>query len=40
MAEVQVDFPLEPDEFQVFAFAAAPLAVFPLPSGRWRVFLP
>ncbi len=40
MTEANVDWPLRRDHFHVFSYAAAPLAAFPLPRGRWRVFLP
>ena len=36
----RVDWPLRSDRFHVFAYTAAPLPMFPLPSSRWRVFLP
>jgi 2-polyprenyl-6-methoxyphenol hydroxylase-like FAD-dependent oxidoreductase len=40
MAEVNIDRPLPRDHFHLFAFTAPPLPVFPMPDGRWRVFLP
>ena len=40
MAEVNIDRPLARDHFHLFAHTAAPLPVFPVPGGRWRVFLP
>ena len=40
MAEMRVGWPLRRDHFHVFAYTAAPLPMFPLPSGRWRIFIP
>jgi 2-polyprenyl-6-methoxyphenol hydroxylase-like FAD-dependent oxidoreductase len=40
MAEVSIDWPLPHDHFHVFAHTAAVLPAFPLPSHRWRVFVP
>jgi 2-polyprenyl-6-methoxyphenol hydroxylase-like FAD-dependent oxidoreductase len=40
MAEVNIDRPLARDHFHLFAYTAPPLPVFPMPGGRWRVFLP
>jgi 2-polyprenyl-6-methoxyphenol hydroxylase-like FAD-dependent oxidoreductase len=40
MTEVLLGRPLEGDRFHLFAFTRAPLVAFPLPSGRWRLFLP
>jgi FAD binding domain len=40
MAEMRFDWPLRRDHFHVFAYTAAPLPMFPLPSGRWRIFIP
>jgi 2-polyprenyl-6-methoxyphenol hydroxylase-like FAD-dependent oxidoreductase len=40
MAEVKIDWPLRSDRFHVFAYTAASLPMFPLPSDRWRVFMP
>jgi 2-polyprenyl-6-methoxyphenol hydroxylase-like FAD-dependent oxidoreductase len=40
MAEVKIDWSFRSDYFHVFAYTAAPLPAFPLPSGRWRVFVP
>ena len=40
MAEVRTEWPLRSDRFHVFAHTAGPLPMFPLPSGRWRVFVP
>jgi 2-polyprenyl-6-methoxyphenol hydroxylase-like FAD-dependent oxidoreductase len=40
MAEVNIDRPLARDHFHLFAYTAPPLPVFPVPDGRWRVFLP
>ncbi len=40
MAEVNVDWPMERSEFHMFSYAAAPMVAFPMPGGRWRVFLP
>jgi 2-polyprenyl-6-methoxyphenol hydroxylase-like FAD-dependent oxidoreductase len=40
MAEVSIDPPLARDHFHLFAYTAPPLPVFPMPGGRWRVFLP
>ena len=40
MAEVNIDRPPARDHFHLFAFTAPPLLVFPMPDGRWRVFLP
>ena len=40
MAEVNVHWPIERSEFHVFSYTAAPMVAFPMPAGRWRVFLP
>ena len=40
MAEVNVDPEPARDQFHVFAHAAPPLPIFPMPGGRWRMFLP
>jgi 2-polyprenyl-6-methoxyphenol hydroxylase-like FAD-dependent oxidoreductase len=40
MAEVKLDCSLASDRFHVFAHTPAVLPVFPLPGGRWRLFLP
>jgi 2-polyprenyl-6-methoxyphenol hydroxylase-like FAD-dependent oxidoreductase len=40
MPEVNVDRPLARDHFHLFAYTAPPLPVFPMPGGRWRVFVP
>ena len=40
MAEARTEWPLRSDRFHVFAHTAGPLPMFPLPSGRWRVFVP
>ena len=40
MAEVTIDPPLRRDRFHVFAHTRGPLPMFPLPSDRWRIFLP
>ena len=40
MTEVRVDPPLRRDQFHVFASTPSVLAAFPLPGGRWRVFVP
>jgi 2-polyprenyl-6-methoxyphenol hydroxylase-like FAD-dependent oxidoreductase len=40
MAEVNVDWSHRNDFAHVFARTAAPLPAFPLPSGRWRLFVP
>jgi 2-polyprenyl-6-methoxyphenol hydroxylase-like FAD-dependent oxidoreductase len=40
MAEVNIDRPLARDHFHLFAYTATPLPMFPMPGGRWRVFLP
>ena len=40
MAEVNIDRSLARDHFHLFAYTAPPLPVFPMPGGRWRVFLP
>ena len=40
MAEMGVGWPLRRNHFHVFAYTAAPLPMFPLPSGRWRIFIP
>jgi 2-polyprenyl-6-methoxyphenol hydroxylase-like FAD-dependent oxidoreductase len=40
MAEVSIDWPLPHDHFHVFACTSSVLPVFPLPSSRWRVFVP
>lgn len=39
MAEVKTDWPLRSDRFHVFAHSGAVLAMFPLSSERWRLFL-
>ena len=40
MAEVSIDLSLPWDHFHVFAYTPAVLPAFPLPSHRWRVFVP
>ena len=40
MAEVSIDPPLSHDHFHVFAYTPSVLPAFPLPSHRWRVFVP
>lgn len=40
MTEVNIDAPLRRDQFHLFSYQAAPMVAFPLPRGRWRVFLP
>jgi 2-polyprenyl-6-methoxyphenol hydroxylase-like FAD-dependent oxidoreductase len=40
MTEVNIDWPVERERFHVFSYTAAPVVAFPLPAGRWRVFLP
>jgi 2-polyprenyl-6-methoxyphenol hydroxylase-like FAD-dependent oxidoreductase len=40
MAEVNIDPEPAREDAQVFAHAAPPLPIFPMPGGRWRVFLP
>ena len=40
MAEVNTDWPMARNHFHVFAHTAPPLPIFPMPGGRWRVFLP
>ena len=40
MAEVNIDWAYSDDFAHIFARTAAPLPVFPLPSGRWRLFVP
>ncbi|MBV8956745.1 MAG: FAD-dependent monooxygenase, partial [Solirubrobacterales bacterium] len=40
MAEVVTDRPLRSDRFHIFAHTGAVLAMFPLSSKRWRLFLP
>jgi 2-polyprenyl-6-methoxyphenol hydroxylase-like FAD-dependent oxidoreductase len=40
MAEVALEWPVERDHFHIFTYTVAPLVTFPLPSDRWRVFLP
>ncbi|MBV9797677.1 MAG: FAD-dependent monooxygenase [Solirubrobacterales bacterium] len=40
MAEVSIDWPLPHDHFHVFAYTPSVLPAFPLPSRRWRVFVP
>jgi 2-polyprenyl-6-methoxyphenol hydroxylase-like FAD-dependent oxidoreductase len=40
MAEMAIDCPMKRDRFHIFTYAAAPMVMFPLPSDRWRVFLP
>ena len=40
MAEVNVCWPIERGNFHVFSYTAAPMVAFPMPGGRWRVFLP
>ncbi len=40
MAEVNVQWPIERRQFHVFSYTAAPMVAFPMPAGRWRVFLP
>ena len=39
MAEVTTDWPLRSDRFHIFAHTGAVLAMFPLSSRRWRLFL-
>jgi 2-polyprenyl-6-methoxyphenol hydroxylase-like FAD-dependent oxidoreductase len=39
MAEVKTDWPLRSDRFHIFAHTGAVLAMFPLSSRRWRLFL-
>lgn len=39
MAEVTTDWPMRSDRFHIFAHSPAVLAMFPLSSSRWRVFL-
>jgi 2-polyprenyl-6-methoxyphenol hydroxylase-like FAD-dependent oxidoreductase len=40
MTEVNIDWPIERHRFHVFSHTATPVVAFPLPAGRWRVFLP
>ena len=40
MSEVNIDPPIERDRFHVFSYTDTPLVAFPLPSERWRLFLP
>jgi len=40
MAEVRTDWPVRSDRFHIFAHSPAVLAMFPLSSSRWRLFLP
>lgn len=40
MAEVNIHWPIERTRFHLFAYTAAPMVAFPMPGGRWRVFLP
>ncbi len=40
MAEVKTDWPMRSDRFHIFAHSGAVLAMFPLSSRRWRLFLP
>jgi 2-polyprenyl-6-methoxyphenol hydroxylase-like FAD-dependent oxidoreductase len=40
MAEVNIDWPYRNDFAHIFARTASPLPAFPLPSGRWRLFVP
>ena len=40
MTEVSIEPVLDCDRFHLFSYTAAPLVAFPLPSGRWRLFLP
>jgi 2-polyprenyl-6-methoxyphenol hydroxylase-like FAD-dependent oxidoreductase len=40
MAEVTIGWPMNRDRFHIFTYTAAPMVTFPLPSDRWRVFLP
>jgi 2-polyprenyl-6-methoxyphenol hydroxylase-like FAD-dependent oxidoreductase len=40
MAEVAIDPPLRRDRFHIFAFTPSVLPCFPMPGGRWRVFMP
>ncbi len=40
MAEVNIHWPIERNDFHVFSYSAAPMVTFPMPGGRWRVFLP
>jgi 2-polyprenyl-6-methoxyphenol hydroxylase-like FAD-dependent oxidoreductase len=40
MAEANIDRPLARDHFHLFAYTALPLPVFPMPEGRWRIFIP
>jgi 2-polyprenyl-6-methoxyphenol hydroxylase-like FAD-dependent oxidoreductase len=39
MAEVRTDWPMPSDRFHIFAHSPAVLAMFPLSSSRWRLFL-
>jgi 2-polyprenyl-6-methoxyphenol hydroxylase-like FAD-dependent oxidoreductase len=40
MSEVNIDPPIERHRFHVFSFTDTPMVAFPLPAGRWRLFLP
>jgi 2-polyprenyl-6-methoxyphenol hydroxylase-like FAD-dependent oxidoreductase len=40
MAEVHTDWPMARNHFHVFARSSLPLPIFPMPAGRWRVFIP
>jgi 2-polyprenyl-6-methoxyphenol hydroxylase-like FAD-dependent oxidoreductase len=40
MTEVNIEWPIERQRFHVFSYTATPVVAFPLPDGRWRVFLP
>ena len=40
MSEVNIDPPIDRDRFHVFSYTDTPLIAFPLPAGRWRLFLP
>jgi 2-polyprenyl-6-methoxyphenol hydroxylase-like FAD-dependent oxidoreductase len=39
MAEVRTEWPMRSDRFHIFAHSPAVLAMFPLSSSRWRLFL-
>jgi 2-polyprenyl-6-methoxyphenol hydroxylase-like FAD-dependent oxidoreductase len=40
MSEVTIHPPIECDRFHVFSYTDTPMVAFPLPAGRWRLFLP
>lgn len=40
MAEVNIEWPIPSDHFHVFAYTPEVLPAFPMPSDRWRVFVP